>query len=936
MWENFAALTIDETTSGVFANLPLSEQKHIRAGARDAWQRAQHPELARRYRLLPEDLKALRQEMLDFFKTNQQALSKGIMENQISKLFDTDGVEGGAKGLAERIHNRTATEADKALLGDAYDAIAQAGVLSRIDGPYFPLMRRGNWVLVAHNKVTSPGNARAISPTEFEFTTERDAEAFAAKQEGRPNVTTVYVDPATGETFGVEDGQQVRLTAQDMNAEKRYRVAVNNRVVEMFDSQTEARAAAAEYANAGLVVDDIVPRNFDNYGAQAEALSPQIMRMMNTLERRADARGLAPEQKETMLRALNEMSLQFMAGTRIQTRSLPRRNIAGASKDITRNTHEYAIAMGNHLAKVEIGPQIDAQMQVARDYIDNNRRTDNMNGARQSVYNEVARRVTTTDPRTDGGKFGAFVDRTLAVSFIDKLMSPSYSVINATQPMMITMPYLAGNYGVGRAWGAMSKAYNDVGSLRSIMRGFKDTMMKARSGSIIPTDPVSLIRSRLTNPREQEAIDFWVERGALDTDAGLEVSKLIQDRKGVLGKFDVGLGWLEGVARQLPKAVEAINRSVSGLAAYRLEMERSGDHVRAMEFAYDTINRTQFNYSYSNAAPYMNSPMLRIMTQFKKFGVGMYSFLGEQAGIAIDSTRTPQERRAAIKSLSYTIGMHVAVAGAMGLPTEPIKMVVTVANALGVIDWSWEDVEIGQREIMADIFGKDVGMALSRGIPRLAGVDLSTRMGIDSLVGPFGEPRSNETQDLKAYMWDAVAGAPAGLIIDVTKGVGLMAGGEVTRSLEYLVPVKVFSDTLKSYRQMTEGSVSMKSKRQVMSPYSVGEAVTRSLGFTPAREAEAFERSNMFYHKRSSQEETRRDFMREWTEANGAARGRIWREIQAWNKRQPREARLSLPDLRKYSVRLKRDAKETREGLRARRREQHILKRADSTFKFEP
>ena len=427
-----------------------------------------------------------------------------------------------------------------------------------------------------------------------------------------------------------------------------------------------------------------------------------------------------------------------------------------------------------------------------------------------------------------------------------------------------------------------------------------------------------------------------VEWGALDTDAGLEVSKLMDERRGIVGKLDGGISYLEGIARQMPKAVEAINRTVTALASYRLEMERSGDHAKAMQFAYDTINKTQFNYSHTNANRYMNHPVLRLATQFKKYGIGMYQHLGEQFGIAINSTRTPQERAAAIKALTYTIGMHVAVAGAMGLPTEPIKMVITTLNAIGITDVSWADVEIGQREAMAGLFGRDLGEALSRGIPRLAGIDLSTRMGIDTLIGPFGEPRSNEAQDLKAYLWDAVAGAPAGLIFDMTGGIGSLAQGDVMRGMEKLVPIKAFADTVKAYRQMTEGSVSQRTGRQVMSPYSAGEAALRAIGFTPAREAEAFERSNMFYHSRTAQEERRRDMQREWSDASGAAKGRIWREIQKWNKGVPKEVQISLRDLRRYEKRMRDEIKNTREGIRARKREQHIVDRADQLFNFDP
>lgn len=347
------------------------------------------------------------------------------------------------------------------------------------------------------------------------------------------------------------------------------------------------------------------------------------------------------------------------------------------------------------------------------------------------------------------------------------------------------------------------------------------------------------------------------------------------------------------------------------------------------------VNLTQFNYSSSNAAPYMNHPVLRLALQFKKYGVGMYQLLGEQVAIAVRN-ENPGDRVRALKSLSMVIGMHVLMAGAMGLPTEPIKLIVMAANGLGITDWGWADVEEAQREAMANLFGKQFGEIISRGVPRALGVDMSSRMGMDSMMGPFGQPRSNEAQDWKAYMWDNVSGAPAGLVTDWAKGLNDLAQGDVQRAAERLIPIKVISDSLKAYRVATEGTISEKTGKPVMSPYSAREAVTRALGFAPAREAEAYERSSMFYNAREKQEAARSEFQKEWVQANGAARGRIWRDIQKWNKGVDRTARLSLSDLRGYQERMKRDMKATKEGIHARRREEHIVKSADKLFNYLP
>lgn len=931
VWTDFASLVHDETMSGVYADRPLSSQAHIsKEGSKDSWQRQQYPELAKRYDALPDDLKAARLEAMDFFRAKQNEIALKLIRNRIVTLFDTTDPEG----LAQRIHDGSVTDADKALMGEAYDAIAAAGVLSKINGPYVPLMRRGNFVVKGRYKVAEPQNATKIADNEYEFEDRAAASKFAASQSGRPTLRTIYVDKNTGSRTGTENGSTVRLTAQDIDAVPRYRVVVQDRHMEMFDTMTEARARVAELRAMGIQADDAVPRQFDNFGIQADALSTQMRRLSTVLDRRADARQFTPEQKMELLGTLNEVSLSMLGSTRIQSRSLPRQYVAGASKDFVRNTTDYAHSAGNYVAKLDYRPQIDAALGELADAVKENA-SDGFASGRVAIQNEVTRRITTPNPATENSKFNSLSSRILTMSFIDKLMSPSYSVINATQPMMITAPYLASHYGAGRAYAAMARAYNDIGSMKALKEGFAATAQRTVPGStIVPSDPVSLIRSRLTNKSEQALIDVLVERGVIDTDSGLEVGKMVRESKGIVGKLDKGVGYLEGIARQMPKTIEAMNRTVSALAAYRLEMERSGNDARAVQFAQDAINLTQFNYSASNSSPFMNHPMLRLVLQFKKYGISMYQFLGEQAAIAIRN-EAPGDRAQAVKALSYTIGMHVLMAGAMGLPTEPIKLMVMAANGLGLVGWSWEDVEEAQREALADLLGKQVGEIASRGIPRAFGIDLSSRMGIDTLMGPFGEPRSNEAQDWKAYMWDFVSGAPAGLVTDWAKGVNDLAQGEVVRAAERLIPIKALSDSIKAYRTATEGTVSERSGKQVMSPYSATEAAFRALGFQPSREAESYERSGSFYRGRDQQKEVRGEFQREWVEANSAARGRIWRDIQKWNKSQPRDARISLDELRGYQRRMETDKKNTQEGIRARKREQHLLERTNSTYNFE-
>lgn len=934
-FKEFANLLHDSTMAGVFADRPLASQKHIaQTGESMAWQRAQHPELSRRYNALPADLKAAYGDTVQFFTDQQNAMRLATMKNRIEKLVDT---QQNIDGMAQRMHEGTETQQDKDEMGDMYDTIKDAGVFSKIDGPYVPLMRRGNYIVSGTHAVTAPSNATKVEDNEFQFTDRAEAGKWAAAQKvGRAALRSFYVD-AQGNTHITEkdaNGNDVerRLKSTDPNVSERTNVTVQNQFMEMFDSLKEAREFEASMRQQGVDVEPAQVRRWENTGLQQNLLSVQVQKMNAKLAERAHARGFSESQIREMVASMNEMAINAMGATRIQSQRLPRKYVHGASTDIVRNMTDYVTSAGNHLAKLEVQPKIDDALQQMQDMA----RTGphELRNAMESISNEVKRRLTAGAPQTEG-MFSNVVNRLLTLSFLSKLASPAYSVTNAMQPGMISLPYLASHYGIGRAAMAMSRAYKDVGTFKTIAQGMRDTIGQARLNAGTPTDFARSIQSGLKSAQERAFIDAMIQNGQIDTDAGMEVAQLTKSHRGILDKTDNYLAIADNMARQMPRAIEAINRTVVGLAAFRLEMARSGDVARATRFAQDTINLTQFNYSASNTAPMFNRPLVRSLMQFKKYGMFTYQLLGEQLSKAIHNTE-PGDRAQAIKAITYTLAMHGLMAGALGLPWEIPKAALNVMNALGFTDVSWADVEDVMRNEAADMFGKDVGEMMMRGVTRGIGLDLSSRLGMDTLVGPFGEPKTYEAQDMKAFMWDFISGAPVGMVSDMGKGIVDINQGDYMRGLQRLIPIKAVGDTLKAARIMQEGSVSETTGKQVMSPYTLPEAIMQAIGFVPERSAESFERSSAFYRAKNDAEARSNEFKRAWLDGNGASRGRLWTDIQKWNKGQPSEARISLSDLRRYERRVKKEMKETTEGIRTTKRDEHLARRVGQTYNYLP
>lgn len=930
-WDEFTSLVHDETMAGVFADRPLSVQKHLGKDTLDgAWPKAQHADLSARYDALPDDLKAARREAMEFFTNRQNEMSLGLIKNRLRQAL---GIED--EGLVQRIFDGELTAADRAAIDPhTLELVEAAGALSKIDGPYFPLMRRGEFVVRGRYKIKPPTNAlRQLDDNTWEFTNRKVALDWGRQQGTRPTIRSVWVDKNTGERFFTDpNGEQIPVHPNDVDAEQRFRVTVQDRHVEMFDTEREALAAAKELeGNASMAsVEGVVRRRFEGGDRQADMLSHQMQTLVQGLERREGYQGMTPAQKNELIQALNEASIRFLGATRIQSRRLPRKYVEGASRDFTRNTLDYAKSSSGYLAKLQHQPALDAALKDMHDQVDASDYGKNTQLGRSAIAHEVDARLASNNGFQEGGKHAPIVNRLMSLSFLDKLFGPSYSIINATQPWLVTFPVLSARYGLGKSFRALGRAYDDVGGLTAVRRGIRNTLRKVRSQEAEADDLIGDIKSRLSQ-REQQMIDYLSERGAIDPDAGLEIDALIRSRQGVGGRLDQGIGYLDGIARQMPRAIEAINRTATALAAYRLELGRHGDHQRAMEYAQEAVNNTQFNYSTTNAPAMFNHPVARVALQFKKYGQGMYWLLGHQVGKAIRNAE-PGDRAEALKALTGLLIAHAAVAGALGLPTEPLKFALLGAKAVGLTDQGWEDIEAKWREVIAGAVGPDLGEVLSRGIPRSFGIDLSSRMGLDSLL-TFGEPRGNTEDSNWAWAAKTVAGAPAGMVGDWISGFGALTSGDFTKAAEKLVPIKTFSDTVRAARMATEGKVSAYGN-QTMEPYSVGEAVTRAIGFTPARDAEGFERQAAFYSAQQRGNDERSQLMRDWADTSPSERMKIWGRVEAYNRGRTGAERLTRVDLQNYAKRRTKESQAARNagGLRATRRDQAILDRVNQTY----
>jgi hypothetical protein len=263
------------------------------------------------------------------------------------------------------------------------------------------------------------------------------------------------------------------------------------------------------------------------------------------------------------------------------------------------------------------------------------------------------------------------------------------------------------------------------------------------------------------------------------------------------------------------------------------------------------------------------------------------------------------------------------MAGALGLPTEPFKYLLMGASAAGLPVGTWADVEDKIRRGAAAVLGKTGSEVATRGLPRLINLDLS-RMGLDS-VTTFGEPRGKKDTDVKAWLFDSVSGPVVALGGDYIKGINNAANGDFGKAAEQLIPLKAASDTLRAYRQATEGKKSASSGKQTMTPYTPTEAGLRALGFGSGREAETNAAAGAYYRASAAQKEARSELIKTWTEAKPTEKTKAWAAIQKWNQSQPAEVKISPKELTSKEKRDAKQAKEAVRGINPNKRDKRFL-----------
>ena len=748
-------------------------------------------------------------------------------------------------------------------------------------GPYFPLRRFGDYAV----------EARKDYPVE-EFDSRNKAwEAQRKWKAGDPTrKSTVAKNPDTG----------------------KWELVRSDRIFSTQESPRKAKQLAEQLKAEGYT--DVTGGNNIEVTVKQDLLNgvgpggnKVLSRAIDKMDERAEKEGgkLDP----TIRRMLEESFVDLMLDSSIHQSERKRKKVSGATYDMRRAFSERAFAgswaNADMLTAFEHDRALRGMERAARDP---------ENPGDKLAMGDAVRELKLRDQKSMQDRRVSAIDSFFSkTGFFMYLTSPSYAMVNATQPSLVAAPYLLAKYGA-RASAELFNAYRVVGStgaqeIASIAnpREWGTWASGERAEGVLDKVVANM------TPEEQSMMQRLFDMGIIDATFAQELYK------GAAGK---DRNWSDNAldfARTAPAIVEIINRAVVAKAAYNLEMRRSDDVKKAVSSAADAVLQTQFDYSDMNKPRWFKMfPGARSIMMFKMYAQGMYALMGGSFIKAVSGKGGYQGGRAeAAKTFGLLTLSHTLAAGAVGGLMEPFKWAINaVLWALGDEDdpERWRNSDDMIRDLAAQAAGKEIGEVISKGLPRAVGVDLSSRLGINNLA-------FMDTMDQRSYQdWFSakvlsLLGPVAGMFTNAARAVDYADDGQWYKALEATSP-KLLKDAMRAYRVASSGITDFNGK-VVAQPDTFDKwmlAFAGTSGFASSEVVEAYDVRNRKKSARNRKADKARQLRNQWLRADPNQRMRFYRdEIMPYNRRHPEDF-IKISSLFKSLTRRKLEEAATRGG----------------------
>ena len=783
---------------------------------------ARHAAAKAEFNALPPKARSVYRQVREFYRQQRIEMRQATVE----KIADANKLKDQLSAADyQTILNATEPadikNVDFSPMGDMADAIKQSldTVLfaTEVKGPYFPLRRFGDNAVDAVRKTISsafPDRTAALA----------SSKALKAKHP-LDKIKTSKIDGS-------------------------WRVVREERTFETYETKREAAARAKELSNQG----------FSNRGTGGPVkhtkMSPnQHAEGSGAAKLLQQAKGKLDE-KSPEYRALETAFTEMLLNNSIQKAELKRNRVKGASLQMRRGFAERAFAGSWALADVKTSFEQAETMKAMEKFARTEARDPVAAG---EVYNEIYRRNETELSERATHAIDAVLSK---LGFVWFLMSPSYTVVNMSQPLLVAGPYLAGKYGASGT-AELFKAYKGVTKVAA------KELWKVKAGwTGGPENMLDLVLEDTKGTPVGDMIKVLTDQGIIDATFMQELYESSQ------GKDDRALGSrvvnkTMDIARTMPQIAEVVNRVVVAKAAFNAEMQRNGgDTEAATEAAGEAILQTQFDYSTQNKPRYFKGPPgVKSVMMFKMYAQGMYALMATNWVKTFRNER-PGDRIEGIKTLAYLHATHTAAAGVLGgLLIEPVRAILWALNELRFAedDEDW-DVNAEVEMFLKDMFGDFAGEMFTRGLPAAIGIGGGERVSMEHMLLMGMNDTRNASEgyvELLMKLGGPVIGAGA----TVARGIDQFKQGEILKGIESMIP-KGFRDAIRgSIRYPLEGPTNW-SGAKLPVELSTFDMAQQFFGFSPAPMTRYYEQMGAIKRRKEKVRNEKKRLIQEWSRSD--------------------------------------------------------------------
>ena len=352
-----------------------------------------YEELSNAYNSLPNEAKAIYQKSRALLQENFE-LRRTVYNDMVKESY-ADELEGATPEEAEKINKRIEKSIQEHEI-----------LLNQMRGPYFPLMRFGDYLVIAE------------SP---------ELRALRDEKEG-----------ATGEERKRINGLIRQMEQQDEHYQ-----------VHAAEKRSEQAAIAKELAAKGMRVRESKAEEYmSNLRQSSFAAVDQLQQIFD----KEYALDIKDEDMKQLRLAMIDTILAGLPENSALQRQIKRRNIAGAEKNMMRAFAEATERDSFYISRLGFMKPLSNELIDMKEQSKDDMQL-------RDVYNNVRSRLN-MDVKYD---HHPILSKLTGFSSIYHLgIAPSYLLTNMTQPFAITMPQLAGEYGASKASRALISSWKEA------------------------------------------------------------------------------------------------------------------------------------------------------------------------------------------------------------------------------------------------------------------------------------------------------------------------------------------------------------------------------------------------------------------------------------------------------------------------------------------